>query len=72
MDAAREYVANLTPEECEQVIQSAARIPAEGCYSIATEPAKAIVRNIERMSDNKGYTGPDADDQRLSQSRHPQ
>jgi hypothetical protein len=60
MDAAGANVGNLSPEERAQIIQSARMIPAAGYRSDPTKPAEAIVKNIERMSNNQGYTGPDA------------
>jgi hypothetical protein len=60
INAATANVGNLSPEERVQIIQSARMIPAAGYRSDPTDSAAGIVRNIERMSNNQGYTGPDA------------
>jgi hypothetical protein len=59
-DAAAANVGNLSPEERAEIIQSARMMPAAGYHSDPTKAADAIVRDIERMSNNQGYTGPDA------------
>ncbi len=60
IDAAAANVGNLSPEERAQIIQQARTIPAAGYRSDPAQPAGQIVKNIERMSNNQGYTGPGA------------
>jgi hypothetical protein len=60
INAATANVGNLSPEERAQIIQSARIIPAAGYRSDPADAAAAIVKNIERNSNNQGYTGPDA------------
>jgi hypothetical protein len=60
VNAAADNVGSLSVEERAQIIQWAARIPAAGYRSDPTDSAKAIVKSIESMSNNQGYTGPDA------------
>ena len=59
-DAAAANVGNLSPEERAQIIRQASMIPAAGYRSDPVKAAEALVRNIESMSNNQGYTGPDA------------
>jgi hypothetical protein len=60
INAAEANVGNLSVEERAQIIQSARMIPAAGYRSDPADAAAAIVKNMERMSNNQGYTGPDA------------
>jgi hypothetical protein len=60
INAAEANVGSLNAEERAQIIQSAWRIPAAGYRSQATSAATALVQSIERLSNNQGYTGPDA------------
>jgi hypothetical protein len=60
LDAAGANVGNLSLEERAQIIESARRIPAAGYRSDPTKPAEQIVKSIGVMSNNQGYTGPDA------------
>jgi hypothetical protein len=60
LEAAAANVGSLTPEERAQIIAQARLIPAAGYHSDPAKGAAALVANIERMSNNQGYTGPDA------------
>jgi hypothetical protein len=60
MESAAENVGNLTPEERAQIIQSARMIRPAGYHSDPSKAAEGVVRTIERMSNNQGYSGPDA------------
>lgn len=60
LDAAAANVGHLTPEERAQIIAQARMLPASGYRSDPAKAAEQIVKNIETLSNNQGYTGPDA------------
>jgi hypothetical protein len=58
INAAQANVGNLTPQERAQIIAEAKTIYT--CAGRATLRTENVLASIERMSNNQGYTGPDA------------
>jgi hypothetical protein len=59
IDAASANVGNLSPEERAQIIQAAKMIRV-GYNANTEQAAQQVVQKIQTLSNNQGYTGPDA------------